>query len=68
MLKSITILSACTSFVCIQAQAQKLPRFGVDPIDKVISAMTLDEKLDILIGSDGNINTSALATIGVREH
>lgn len=64
MLKSITILSACTSFVCIQAQAQKLPRFGVDPIDKVISAMTLDEKLDILIGSDGNINTSALATIG----
>ena len=63
MLKSIVILSTCASFVCTQTQAQE-PRFGVDPIDKVISAMTLNEKLDVLIGSDGNVDTNASATIG----
>lgn len=63
MLKSIVILSACTSFACMQTQAQE-PRFGVDPIHTVINAMTLDEKLDLLIGSDGKIDTNASATIG----
>lgn len=40
------------------------PKFGVDPLDKVISAMTLDEKLDVLIGSSGNQSSDANATIG----
>lgn len=42
---------------------QNYPKFGVDPIDKVISAMTLDEKLDMVIGAAG-IDTDASSTIG----
>lgn len=62
MLKSI-IMSAYASLACMQISAQE-PRLGKDPMDKVINAMTLDEKLDILIGSDGNVKTNASATIG----
>lgn len=47
----------------MSASAQT-PKFGVDPLDIVISAMTLDEKLDVLIGSSGNQSTDANATIG----
>ena len=43
---------------------EKLPQLGVDPIDDVISAMTLDEKLNVLIGSSGNVQSDAMATIG----
>ena len=42
---------------------QNYPKLGVDPIDKVISAMTLDEKLDMVIGAAG-IDTDAPSTIG----
>lgn len=60
MLKTLLILSVATpSYVCAQT-----PQLGKDPIDKVINAMTLDEKLDLLVGSDGNVNNDASATIG----
>lgn len=42
---------------------QNYPKLGVDPIDKVISDMTLDEKLDMVIGAAG-IDTDASSTIG----
>ena len=42
---------------------QNYPKLGVDPIDKVISAMTLDEKLDMVIGA-ADIDTDASSTIG----
>lgn len=58
-----TLLSVCSACICMSASAQT-PKFGVDPLDKVISAMTLDEKLDVLIGSSGNQSTDANATIG----
>lgn len=58
-----TLLSVSTACICMSASAQT-PKFGVDPLDKVISAMTLDEKLDVLIGSSGNQSTDANATIG----
>lgn len=58
-----TLLSVCSACVCMSASAQT-PKFGVDPLDKVISAMTLDEKLDVLIGSSGNQSTDANVTIG----
>ena len=45
------LLTLCMTAVCMQGSAQKAPQLGVDPIDKVISAMTLDEKLNVLIGS-----------------
>ncbi len=40
------------------------PRLGVDPVEKVIEAMTLDEKLSLLIGSGGNQSTDAKVTVG----
>ncbi len=40
------------------------PRLGIDPIEKVIEAMTLDEKLNLLIGSEGNHSTDAKVTVG----
>lgn len=58
-----TLLSVCSACICMSASAQT-PKFGVDPLDIVISAMTLDEKLDVLIGSSGNQSTDANATIG----
>lgn len=64
MNKTVLSLMACTALLTgTRAGAQNL-RFGTDPIDKIINAMTLDEKLDILIGSGGNTESNATATIG----
>ncbi|MGI6243957.1 MAG: glycoside hydrolase family 3 C-terminal domain-containing protein [Prevotella sp.] len=62
MIKNL-ILTAVTSIICLQAYAQT-PKLGVDPVDDVVEAMTLDEKLDMLIGSAGKVNTNDQATIG----
>lgn len=62
MLKA-KFLSLCASTLFISASAQT-PKLGVDPIEKVINAMTLDEKLNVLIGSAGNVKSDATATIG----
>lgn len=48
MLKA-KFLTLCASTLFISASAQT-PKLGVDPIEKVINAMTLDEKLNVLIG------------------
>lgn len=57
------LMTACFATICMQGMAQT-PRFGVDPVSDVIKAMTLDEKLNILIGSAGNEKSDATATIG----
>ena len=62
MLKAkLSTLCASTLFMGANAQT---PKLGVGPIEKVINAMTLDEKLNVLIGSSGNVKTDATATIG----
>ena len=63
MTKKTLILSAIAATCCMGVNGQNYPKFGVDPIDKVISAMTLDEKLDMVIGAAG-IDTDASSTIG----
>ena len=57
------ITTIALTFLCIGGVAQT-PRLGIDPTDKVIAAMTLEEKLDILIGAGGNQPTTAKVTIG----
>lgn len=58
MLKTLLILSvAIPSYVCAQT-----PQLGKDPVDKVINVMTLDEKPDLIVGSDGNVNSDATGT------
>lgn len=63
MTKKTLILSAIVATCCMGVNGQNYPKLGVDPIDKVISAMTLDEKLDMVIGAAG-IDTDASSTIG----
>ncbi len=65
------LASAALSMICmggaaqtLQSGTEKAPQLGVDPIDKVIAAMTLDEKLNVLIGSQGNVKSDAKVTIG----
>lgn len=60
MLRNFVILSAILP-MCVYAQT---PQLGKDPVEKVVSAMTLDEKLDLLVGSAGNENANSSATIG----
>lgn len=57
------ILTVCLATIYMPGAAQT-PQLGVDPIEKVISAMTLDEKLDLLVGSKGNEKSEATVTIG----
>lgn len=63
MTKKTLILSAIAATCCMGVNGQNYPKLGVDPIDKVISAMTLDEKLDMVIGA-ADIDTDASSTIG----
>lgn len=60
MLRKLVVLSAMLP-MCLQAQT---PRLGVDSVEKVIGAMTLEEKLDLLVGSAGNVDSHSAATIG----
>lgn len=63
MLKKTLLLSAIAATCCMSVNGQNYPKLGVDPIDKVIDAMTLDEKLDMVIGAAG-IETDESATVG----
>jgi beta-glucosidase len=62
MYKSLFILAAST-VLCMHAEAQT-PKLGTSTINEVVNAMTLEEKLDLLIGSSGRISTNASATVG----
>ncbi len=58
------LLSSCllvSSAAAVQAQT---PKLGVSPIEDVINAMTLDEKLDLVVGSMGQFESMMAATIG----
>lgn len=62
-MKKKTMISVFAALWCMQAVGQDYPKLGADPIDKVIDAMTLAEKLDMLVGSAGSA-TDASATVG----
>lgn len=42
----------------------QLPYLGSNSTDEVIAAMTLDEKIELIVGTDGNKDTGATVTIG----
>lgn len=56
-------MTAGIATICMHGTAQT-PRLGVDPIPDVIKAMTLDEKISIIVGSAGNKESTVAATIG----
>jgi len=53
-MKRSILLLAILCAVCTQAQntRSKAPQLGKDPIDKVVAAMTLEEKAQLLIGGN----------------
>ncbi|WP_165157623.1 glycoside hydrolase family 3 N-terminal domain-containing protein [Parabacteroides sp. ZJ-118] len=42
---------ACLTMALRAGQAQTLPRLGEDPVEKVVAAMTTEEKVSLLIGT-----------------
>lgn len=62
------LFALCTGIIIsAQAQNKKLPQLGKDPIEKIVAAMTLEEKATLLVGyqvsSDGaNIIATAAGT------
>lgn len=60
MLRNLLILTAALP-ICVCAQT---PQLGKSSLDEVVKAMTLDEKIDLLVGSAGNANAQSSATIG----
>lgn len=70
MLKNLSIVALMlAAMACTQQKAQNSlpkenPQLGIDPIEDVIAAMTLEEKLDLLIGSTGKEQSTEAATIG----
>ncbi len=61
--KTILFTSMTLALANVDGAAQT-PHLGSAPIDSVINALTLDEKLDLLIGSEGNVKSEAKVTIG----
>ena len=45
------MMSACIAAGMQAAVAQNVPQLGKDPIDKVVSAMTTEEKVSLLVGT-----------------
>lgn len=52
--------------ICGQAQTSgnRVPKLGKDPIDKVVAAMTLEEKAQLLVGATNDSFNGAGSTIG----
>ncbi|MCH3985931.1 MAG: glycoside hydrolase family 3 C-terminal domain-containing protein [Prevotella sp.] len=62
-MKKKNLLLTTLSLLAITVSAQS-PQLGKSSLDQFIKAMTLDEKIDLLVGSQGNMSTQATATIG----
>lgn len=52
MIKQILVSSCVLFSATFVVQAQN-PKLGVSPIQDVINAMTLDEKIQLVVGSTG---------------
>ncbi len=57
-------MSSCFLFSSASAVQAQTPKLGVSPIEDVINAMTLEEKLDLVVGSMGQYESMMAATIG----
>lgn len=58
---------ACTAFATLMVAnvgAQEAPQLGKASLDEVIQAMTLEEKVSLLVGSAGKFDSNQTATIG----
>jgi beta-glucosidase len=60
-------MSICTSLI-MNIAAQTLPQLGKDPVDKVINAMTLNEKVMLLKGTGMTGMTGGNAAVGETQN
>lgn len=63
MIKQLLVSSCVLFSATFVVQAQN-PKLGVSPIQDVINAMTLDEKIQLVVGSTGKYESKMEATIG----
>ena len=63
MIKQLLVSSCVLFSATFVVQAQN-PKLGVSPIQDVINAMTLDEKIQLVVGSSGKYESQMEATIG----
>lgn len=66
MNKKLSILTVCTFGVFGSMSAQHQPQLGKSPINEIISAMTIDEKVALLVGFGDEDTPDSIpsATIG----
>lgn len=66
MNKKLSILTVCTFGVFGSTSAQHQPQLGKSPINEIISAMTIDEKVALLVGFGDEDTPDSIpsATIG----
>lgn len=60
----LTSCAICAGAAFVFGQTATAPQLGVAPVSEVIKAMTLDEKIELIVGSAGNQMTNMSATIG----
>lgn len=57
-MKNLLLLLVAMTATCLQAQSTKSPQLGKDRIDRIVTAMSLEEKAQLLVGvSDSVSNT-----------
>lgn len=60
----LTSCAICAGATFVFGQTATAPQLGIAPVSEVIKAMTLDEKIELIVGSAGNQMTNMSATIG----
>lgn len=63
-MKTHSFVAALLAVSSVAGVAAQDPQLGKTSIDKVIDAMTLDEKIDLLVGTSGNVKNNDAATVG----
>lgn len=56
--------SAMLVIACTNVNGQELPQLGKSPLGEIIKSMTLEEKVNLLLGSSGTIESNQSATVG----
>ena len=62
MIKQLLVSSCVLFSATFVVQAQN-PKLGVSPIQDVINAMTLDEKIQLVVGSTGKYESQRLPLV-----
>ncbi len=70
MKKNVIFATVFAVAAALQSTAQQLPQFGKDNIDDIVRAMTLDEKINIVVGTNrvNDLTAECAPGMPVRQH